>query len=71
MIETICIPILFLALAINVPTMIAYLIGLQFQIKDPNCPKEVTNVKRNILATKIMQVFNVIVTLVLLILLSI
>ena len=71
MIEMICIPLLFVALAINIPATIAYLIGLQFQIKDPNCPEDVKNVKKNILVTKIMQVFNTIVLLTLIILLSI
>ena len=71
MIEMICIPLLFVALAINIPTMIAYLIGLQFQIKEPNCPQDVKDVKRNILITKIMQVFHTVVLLILIILLSI
>lgn len=61
------VPIILIALAINVPTMIAYLIGLQFQIEDKNCPQEVRDVKRNILLTKIMQVFNTILCIVLLI----
>lgn len=61
------VPIIFVALAINIPTMIAYLIGLQFQIEDKNCPQEVRDVKRNILLTKIMQVFNTILCIVLLI----
>ena len=71
MIEMICIPLLFVALAINIPAMIAYLKGLQFQIKDPNCPQDVNGVKKNILLTKIMQVFNTVVLLILIILLSI
>lgn len=59
MIETVIIPILFVALAINVPIMIAYLMGLQFQIKKPDCPQDVKDVKNNILLTKIVQVLNV------------
>lgn len=71
MIESICVPLLFVALAINVPTMIAYLIGLQFQINDFNCPQEVKGVKRNILLTKIVQVINVAVMLTLILIMSI
>ena len=54
------VPIIFIALAINIPTMIAYLIGLRFQIEDKNCPQEVQDVKHNILFTKLIQVFNVV-----------
>lgn len=67
MIESICVPLLFVALVINVPTLIAYLIGLQFQINDFNCPKEVKEVKRNILLTKIVQAINVAIMLTLII----
>lgn len=67
MIEVI-IPIIFVALAINIPTMIAYLIGLQFQIEDKNCPQDVRDVKHNILFTKIVQVFNVILFIIIMIL---
>lgn len=59
MIETVIIPILFVALAINVPIMIAYLMGLQFQIKNLDCSQDVKDVKNNILLTKIVQVLNV------------
>lgn len=70
MIESICVPILFIALAINIPTFVAYMIGLQFQIKDYNCKEDVRDVKRNILMTKIVQGINVVVMLILIILLS-
>jgi hypothetical protein len=70
MIETICVPLLFVALIINVPTLIAYLWGLKFQINDFNCPEEVRDVKQNILLTKIVQGINVAVMLALIILLS-
>lgn len=59
--EEIIIPILFVALAINIPVTIAYLIGLQFQITKPNCKQDVNDVKKNILMTKIVQVFNVLI----------
>lgn len=59
--ESFIIGLVFIALAINVPTMIAYLKGLQFQIKDYGCAEEVKSVKSNIRMTKIVQVFNVIV----------
>lgn len=62
------IPIVFVALAINIPTMIAYLIGLQFQIEDKNCPQDVNAVKRNILMTKLVQVFNVVILVALMVL---
>lgn len=62
------VPIIFVALAINIPTMIAYLIGLQFQIEDKNCPQEVRDVKRNILLTKLVQVFNVVLLIAIMIL---
>ena len=67
MIEVI-IPIIFIALAINIPTMIAYLIGLQFQIEDKNCPQEARDVKRNIFFTKLVQIFNVLLLVVIMIL---
>lgn len=59
--EEVIIPILFVALAINIPVTIAYLIGLQFQITKPNCKQDVNDVKKNILMTKIVQVFNVLI----------
>lgn len=68
MIETVIIPILFVALAINVPIMIAYLMGLQFQIKNPDCSQDVKDVKNNILLTKVVQVLNVTLFAVLMIL---
>jgi hypothetical protein len=71
MIEAICVPILFIALAINIPTFMAYMFGLQFEIKDKNCPQDVKDVKRNILLTKVIQGFNVVVMLALIIILSI
>jgi hypothetical protein len=71
MIANICVPIIFIALAIDIPVLIAYLIGLQFQIEDPNCSADVTNVKRNILATKIVQGFNVAVLIALIIIISV
>ena len=71
MMESICIGLIFIALIINVPTMIAYLIGLKFQITDFNCKDEVKGVKTNILMTKIIQVFNVVIFLTLIILLSV
>lgn len=71
MLESICIPIIFVALAVNIPVLIAYLIGLKFQIEDPQCSTEVTNVKHNILATKIVQAFNVVIFLALIIIISI
>lgn len=69
--ESIIIGIIFIALAINVPTMIAYLIGLKFQINDFNCKQEVNDVKRNILMTKIIQILNVIILAILMILMNI
>lgn len=71
MIETICILLLFIALLINVPVLIVYLIGLKFQITDYNCGQEVKNVKRNILMTKVIQGINVVIMLILMILLNI
>lgn len=66
--ENIITGILFIALAIDIPTMIAYLAGLKFQIEDKSCPTEVRDVKNNILATKLVQVFNVVILLALMIL---
>jgi hypothetical protein len=68
---SICVGLLFVSLAINIPSMIAYLVGLKFQITDFNCKEEVKGVKTNILMTKIIQTFNVIIQLGLIILLSI
>lgn len=62
--------IMFIACAINIPTMIVYLKGLQFQINDPKCSADVNDVKKNILMTKIVQVFNTVICLVTLILCS-
>ena len=59
--EEVIIPILFVAIAINIPVTIAYLIGLQFQINKPNCKQDVNDVKRNILMTKIVQLFNLLI----------
>jgi hypothetical protein len=70
MIETVCIPILFIALAVNIPVFIAYLIGLQFEVKNPSCKEDVNDVKRNVLMTKIVQGFNVLILLVLIIIFS-
>jgi hypothetical protein len=49
----------------------AYMFGLQFEVKDKNCPQDVKDVKRNILLTKVIQGFNVVVMLALIIILSI
>lgn len=68
--ESAIIAIVFVALAINVPTMIAYLIGLKFQINNFGCPGEVKSVKTNILMTKVIQVFNVVVLGILMVLLN-
>lgn len=62
------VPIIFVALVINIPTMIAYLIGLRFQIENKNCPEEVRDVKHNILFTKLIQVFNVVLFIAIMIL---
>ena len=70
MIESICIPLLFVALSFNIPTLISYLIGLKFQINDMNNPQEVKGVQRNIRLTKIVQGINVAVMLALIIMLS-
>ena len=70
MIETVCIPILFIALAVNIPVFIAYLIGLQFEVKNPSCKEDVNDVKRNVLMTKIVQGFNILILLVLIIIFS-
>ena len=64
-------PIVFVALAINIPVLIAYLIGLQFQITDYSCKKEVKGVKTNILTTKIVQLINVIIFIVIMIILHV
>jgi hypothetical protein len=65
-----CILLVFLALIVNVPSMFAYLMGLKFQINDMNCSQEVKGVKTNILMTKIIQVFNTVITIALMILLN-
>lgn len=62
--EEVIIPILFVAIAINIPVTIAYLLGLQFQITKPKCKQDVNDVKRNILMTKIVQVFNLLIYIV-------
>ena len=66
-----CVVILFMALVINIPTTIAYLKGLKFQIEDFECPQEVADVKRNIRLTKIIQVINLIILLILFIIFNI
>jgi hypothetical protein len=62
--------ILFVALSINVPIMLAYLKGINFQINNFNCPNEVNEVKNNIRLTKIIQVFNVVILLALIIMIN-
>ena len=65
-----CILLAFLAIIVNVPSMFAYLRGLKFQIEDMNCKQEVKSVKTNILMTKIIQVFNTVIAIALMILLN-
>ena len=62
--------ILFVALSINVPIMLAYLKGINFQINNFNCPNEVNEVKNNIRLTKIIQVFNVVILLAIIIMIN-
>ena len=60
--------ILFIMLAIDIPTTIAYLLGLRFQIDDFNCKEEVRDVKTNILVTKVIQVLNAVALIALMVL---
>lgn len=53
---------------IDLPVMVAYLMGLKFQIEDKTCKDEVKNVKNNILITKVVQVINVVIVLICMIL---
>lgn len=69
--EEVIIPILFVAIAINIPVTFAYFIGLQFQVTKPNCKQDVNDVKRNILMTKIVQLFNVLIYIALFVLMYI
>lgn len=69
--EEVIIPILFVAIAINIPVTLAYLIGLQFQVTKVNCKQEINDVKRNILMTKIVQLFNLLIYIALFILMYI
>ena len=69
MIEVITL-ILFVALFVNVPIMLAYLKGINFQINNFNCPNEINEVKNNIRLTKIIQVFNVVILLALIIMIN-
>ena len=69
MIETFCIPLLFIALAINIPILIAYIKGIQLQVKDNTCKQDILDVKKNILAIKLIQGFNVLILLILFIIL--
>ena len=61
-------PILFLALIANVPIMIAYLVGLKFKVEKPGCKEEEFEVNNNIRITKIVQVINVAIYVILFIL---
>lgn len=63
--------ILFISLAINIPTAIANIIGLNLQIDDKSCLEEVKSVKLNRRVIKWVQYFNVIVLLVVMILFQI
>ena len=63
--------ILFISLAINIPTAIANIIGLNLQIDDKSCLEEVKSVKLNRRIVKWVQYFNVIVLLVVMILFQI
>jgi hypothetical protein len=63
--------ILFISLAINIPTAIANIIGLNLQIDDKSCLEEVKSVKLNRRVVKWVQYFNVIVLLVVMILFQI
>lgn len=62
--------VIFIALSISIPTMLALLGGLQFTPKDPNCPEDVKDVKTNIKAVKGVLIFDTLALLAVLILLQ-
>ena len=59
--------LVFFAVIINICTLGAYLIGIKLQVNDPNCEDEVKSVKQNKLAIKLIQLFNVFVSIAMLI----
>lgn len=61
MIEKIQIALMFVGLCVNLAWTIATLVGLNFQIENPQCKEEVKIIKGNRNAVKIMAIFNLIV----------
>lgn len=71
MIQTICIPLLFIALIINIPATCAFLKGLHIVVYDENCKQEINSVKTNIKIIKIVQTVNLVILMTLMVLLNI
>lgn len=63
--------LLFLATLCSIGLTLPLLIGLKFQIKNPNCEEEIKDVKMNILTIKILSSIITILVIICLILSSI
>lgn len=61
MIEKIQIALIFVGLCVNLAWTIATIVGLNFQIDNPQCKEEVKMIQGNRNAVKIMAVFNLVV----------
>lgn len=62
--------LVFVALAVNIPTAIAVLVGLKYAPTDAKCPEDVKDAKMNVNAIKTVFVFDVAVFVALLVLLQ-
>lgn len=61
MIEKIQIALMFVGLCVNLAWTIAALVGLNFQIENPQCKEEVKMIQGNRNAVKIIAIFNLVV----------
>lgn len=60
----------FVALAVNIPTAIAFLFGLKHAQNDAKCSEDVRDTKMNVNAIKTVFVFDVVVFVALMVLLQ-
>ena len=61
MIEKIQIALIFVGLCVNLAWTIATIVGLNFQIENPQCKEEVKMIQGNRNAVKMIAVFNLVV----------
>lgn len=67
---SIMITLCFVALAVNIPTAIAVLVGFKYARNDAKCSEDVRDTKMNVNAIKTVFVFDVVVFVALMVLLQ-